>query len=199
MRAAAVILAAGRSSRMRTNKLLEMLRGKSLLENVLFAAVSSSVRPMIVVTGHQADAVSRVASGFPVEIVHNPHFADGLSTSLRAGVAALPADVEAVVVMLGDMPDVSSVLIDRLVAAFAERPDAIAAVPSLDGAWGNPVVLARALFDDVARLAGDAGARKLLEGRAERVVVVPVDDPAVALDLDTPEALAAARGRRPSS
>jgi molybdenum cofactor cytidylyltransferase len=195
MRCAAVILAAGRSSRMGSNKLLEVLRGKPMLEHVLLTTEASVARPMVLVSGHQAEAVTAVAAGFPVEVVLNPRFAEGLSTSLRAGIAALPGDVEAAVVLLGDMPDVTPGLIDRLVAALGERPDAIAAVPSLDGAWGNPVVLSRSLFEEVTRLSGDAGARKLLEGRAERVVVVPVDDAAVALDLDTPEALAAARAK----
>lgn len=193
MRCAAVILAAGRSSRMGSNKLLEVLRGKPLLHHVLSAAEVSGARPLMLVAGHQAEAVTAVAAGFPVEVVLNPRFAEGLSTSLRAGIAALPGDVEAAVVLLGDMPDITPGLIDRLVAALGERPDAIAAVPSLDGEWGNPVVLSRSLFEEVTRLSGDAGARKLLEGRAVRVVVVPVDDAAVALDLDTPEALAAAR------
>lgn len=193
MRCAAVVLAAGRSSRMGgPNKLLQMLRGKTLLAHVLSSARDSRADPIVVVTGHQADEVIAAAEP-PARCVFNPRYAQGLSTSLLAGLEAVPAECDAAVILLGDMPDVSAGLIDRLVAALEARPDAPAAVPAFGGAWGNPVVLARSLFPEVARLSGDAGARKLLEGLRDRVVVVPVDDPAVALDLDTPEALAAAR------
>ncbi len=200
MRCAAVVLAAGRSTRMGSaNKLLEVLRGKPLVEHVVSAATKSAAKPVIVVGGHQAEAVRAAVGAYGPTVVFNPDFADGLSTSLRAGIAALPVDADAAVVLLGDMPDVSAALIDRLVAALDARPDALAAVPAFAGAWGNPVVLARAAFGDIETLSGDAGARKLLEGRADRVVVVPVDDAAVALDLDTPEALAAARARSPGA
>jgi molybdenum cofactor cytidylyltransferase len=194
MRCAAIVLAAGRSSRMGgPNKLLELLRGKPLLEHVLSAARESRADPIIVVAGHQAEEVGRIAAGFSSRTAFNPRFAEGLSTSLRAGIDSVPAECGAAVIMLGDMPDVSAEVIDRMVAALEARPEAPAVVPSFHGAWGNPVVLARSVFPDVARLSGDAGARKLLEGLRERVVVVPVEDPAVTLDLDTPEALALAR------
>ncbi|MGL4445954.1 MAG: nucleotidyltransferase family protein, partial [Alsobacter sp.] len=112
-----------------------------------------------------------------------------------AGIAALPEETDGVVVLLGDMPLVRAAFIRRLVAAFEAEPGGLAAVPIHDGDWGNPVVVARALFADVAALTGDAGARKLLEQRRDTGIEVPADD-SVVLDADTPDALEALRRRQ---
>ena len=109
----------------------------------------------------------------------------------------MPAGVDGAVVLLGDMPAVTATLVRRLIAAFGAEPAAVAAVPVLDGEWGNPVVLAASLFPDVAALDGDAGARKLLQSRRDLVVEVAVSDTAVTLDVDTPDVLAALRGDPP--
>src|SRR5690606_28392607 len=102
--------------------------------------------------------------------VHNPDYAEGLSTSLKAGLAALPADSEAVVVALGDMPDVTGALIDRLVAAIDPARGALIAVPTREGRRGNPVVWSRRFFEDLARIEGDIGARHLIAQHNEAVV-----------------------------
>ena len=81
-------------------------------------ALASQARPVIVVTGHQRERVEAALAGLPVEFVHNPDFADGLGTSLRAGIAALPAEADGVIVCLGDMPQVDAALIDRLIGAL---------------------------------------------------------------------------------
>ena len=195
MSVAAIILAAGRSTRMGANKLLESLRGKPLVRHVTNAALASKAHPVIVVTGHQHERVEAALDGLDLAFVPNPDFADGLSTSLKAGIAALPAEVEAVVVLLGDMPLVSSAAMNDVIAAFEASPGNIAAVPVYQGEWGNPVLLSRSLFGAVAALQGDAGARKLLNGRAGEVLEVPVTSDAILIDLDTPEALAKARMR----
>ncbi len=189
----AIILAAGRSTRMGSNKLLEDLNGKPLVRHVAEAALASKARPILVVTGHQPERLSAALEGLPLAFIHNPDFADGLSTSLKTGIATLPAEVTAVVVLLGDMPLIPSAAIDQVITAFQAAPEKRAAVPVLGGEWGNPVLLSRALFDEVAKLQGDAGARKLLQGLAGDVLEVPVASDAVLIDLDTPEALAKAR------
>ena len=98
--------------------------------------------------------------------------------------------------MLGDMPLVSPELISALSEGLLASPEAVAAVPVLQGQWGNPVALRRSLFPEVANLSGDAGARRLLEGRRDKVLEVPVADEAVATDVDTPDALQRLRERR---
>ena len=193
MSIAAIILAAGRSTRMGSNKLLEELDGKALVRHVADAALGSIAHSVWVVTGHERESVRARLDGLGVRFVHNPDFALGLSTSLKAGVMALPAEAKGVVVLLGDMPRVTSEVINSVIQAFEAQPQAIAAVPVYQGEWGNPVLLSRSLFGAVAALQGDAGARKLLNGRAGEVLEVPVSNDAVLIDLDTPEALARAR------
>jgi molybdenum cofactor cytidylyltransferase len=193
MSIAAIILAAGRSTRMGSNKLLEELDGKALVRHVADAALGSIARSVWVVTGHEGESVRARLDGLGVRFVHNPDLALGLSTSLKAGVMALPAEAKGVVVLLGDMPRVTSEVINSVIQAFEAQPQAIAAVPVYQGEWGNPVLLSRSLFGAVAALQGDAGARKLLNGRAGEVLEVPVSNDAVLIDLDTPEALARAR------
>lgn len=197
---AGIVLAAGRSTRMGAgNKLLQEVRGKPLVRHAVEAQLASRAAPVIVVTGHQQDEVRAALAGLDVGFVHNPGFAEGLSGSLKAGLVALPANVPGVVVSLGDMPNVTAGVIDRLAQAFADRPDALAVAPTLLGQRGNPVLLSRALFAEVAKLDGDQGARKLLAAAGEAVEEVALDDPAIALDIDTPEALRALTGQGPRS
>jgi molybdenum cofactor cytidylyltransferase len=191
---AAVVLGAGRSSRMGgPNKLLEMIAGRPLVRIVVEAALASRARPVIVVTGHQHERVEAVLAGLPVTFVHNPNFAEGLGTSLKAGIAALPATVDGAIVCLGDMPQVDATLVDRLIAAFDPDKGALVVVPTIDGKRGNPVVWSRRFFPDLTAVEGDVGARYLIGRYPEAVVEVPLSGTAALTDVDTPEALRAVR------
>ena len=191
---AAIVLGAGRSSRMGgPNKLLAEIGGKPLVRIVVDQVLASRARPVIVVTGHQRERVEAALKGLPVKFVHNPHFADGLGTSLRAGVAALPAEVDGTIVCLGDMPQVDAVLIDRLIGAFDPDAGALAVVPTIDGKRGNPVVWSRRFFPDLMTVEGDVGARHLIGRYTEAVAEVPLTGTAALTDVDTPEALEAVR------
>jgi molybdenum cofactor cytidylyltransferase len=194
---AAVVLAAGRSSRMGgPNKLLAEIGGKPLVRHVVDAALASRARPVIVVTGHQRDKVEAALAGLPVKFVHNPHFADGLGTSLKAGIAALgtlPAEADGAIVCLGDMPQVDAALIDRLIGAFDPEHGALVVVPTIDGKRGNPVVWSRRFFPDLMAVEGDVGARYLIGRYTEAVAEVPFSGTAALTDVDTPEALEAVR------
>lgn len=195
MTVAAIVLAAGRSTRMGSNKLLERLGDVPLVRRVAEAAVEAKLDPVVVVTGHDGAAVRAVLDGLPVRLVDNPDFADGLSTSLKVGIGSLPQGLDGAMVLLGDMPLVTASLLRRLVAAFEAEPGGFAAVPLHEGEWGNPVILAPALFPDVQGLSGDTGARSLLESRRDMVIEVPVSDDAVVVDVDTPAALAEAAAK----
>jgi molybdenum cofactor cytidylyltransferase len=191
---AGLVLAAGRSTRMGgPNKLLEEINGKPLVRIATEHVLASRARPVIVVTGHQKERVERALTGLPVTFVHNPDFADGLSTSLKAGIAAVAADADGAVVCLGDMPQVSAGLIDRLIAAFDPARGALVAIPTIGGKRGNPVLWSRRFFPDLMAIEGDVGARHLIGGYGEAVAEVPVDDAAAMTDVDTPEALTAVR------
>jgi molybdenum cofactor cytidylyltransferase len=191
-RVAAIVLAAGRSTRMGgPNKLLAEVGGRPLVRIAVEQALASQARPVIVVTGHQRERVAAALSGLDVVLVHNPDFAAGLSTSLKAGIAAAPPAVDGAIVCLGDMPQVGARLIDRLLAAFDPEKGALIVVPTTGGKRGNPVVWSRRFFGDLAALEGDVGARYLIGSYPEAVAEVAVNDAASLADIDTPEALQA--------
>jgi molybdenum cofactor cytidylyltransferase len=191
---AGVVLAAGRSSRMGgPNKLLAEIAGKPLVRIAVDEALASRARPVIVVTGHQRERVEAALAGLAVRLVHNPDFADGLGTSLKAGIAAVPEQADGVIVCLGDMPQVDAALIDRLIGAFDPEKGALVVVPTLDGKRGNPVVWSRRFFRDLMAVEGDIGARHIIGSYAEAVVEVPVSGKAAMTDVDTPEALRAVK------
>jgi molybdenum cofactor cytidylyltransferase len=191
---AAVILAAGRSTRMGgPNKLLAELAGKPLVRTVTEQALASNASGVIVVTGHQAGEVEKALAGLKVKFVRNPDFAAGLASSVKTGIAAVPANADGAVVCLGDMPLIDSRLIDRLIEAFAPDRGELIAVPVSDGRRGNPVLWSRRFFTELMALDGDIGARHLIARHAEAVAEVPVEGHGAFLDIDTPEALAAAR------
>jgi molybdenum cofactor cytidylyltransferase len=191
---AAIVLAAGRGSRFgEAPKLLAHLHGKPLVRHVAEAALASAADPVFVVTGHRSGEVEATLIDLPIVLVPNRAYAEGLSTSLKAGFVALDPDTEAAIVLLGDMPLVGPALIDRLIARWREsRPAAI--VPVVEGQRGNPVVLSTSLRPEVERLTGDVGAGPLLRGRAD-VLEEAMDDEAAVRDVDTPAALAALSAR----
>jgi molybdenum cofactor cytidylyltransferase len=189
-RIAAVVLAAGRSTRMGgPNKLLAEIARRPLVRIAAEAALASGAKPVIVVAGHQRDQVEQALTGLPVRVVHNPNFADGLGTSLRVGIAAVPAEADGAIVLLGDMPQVDARLIDRLITAFDPDRSALVVVPTFEGKRGNPVLWSRRFFPDLMAIEGDVGARHLIGRYGEAVVEVPVDGKGALTDIDTPEAL----------
>jgi len=193
-RIGAVVLAAGRSTRMGgPNKLLAEVGGRPLVRIAAEEALASRARPVVVVTGHQRAEVEATLAGLPVTFVHNPDYAEGLSTSLKAGIAALPAEADGAIVLLGDMPQVDAALIDRLIAAFDPEKGAFVVVPTIAGKRGNPVVWSRRFFPDLSGLGGDVGARHLIATYPEAVIEVPVTGRAAFVDVDTPDALSAVK------
>jgi molybdenum cofactor cytidylyltransferase len=186
---AAIILAAGQGSRFgREPKLLASFGGSPMVRDVVKAAASSSAEPVIVVTGDRAEEIEASLQGLPIQVTRNGFFADGLSTSLKMGFAALPLRTRAAVVLLGDMPLISPTLIDTLIDRWRGRGEPAALIPTLNGRRGNPVVLSRELETLIEGLSGDAGAGPILRGRSD-VVEFPVPDSASLLDVDTTEEL----------
>ncbi len=190
---AALILAAGRSSRMGTNKLLVELDGKSLIAHAVDAALGSRARPIIVVTGHESEAIRIALDDRDLIAVHNPDYGEGLSSSLRTGLAALPPDATGVVVCLGDMPGITHDLINRLIDSFIDTQSNGIIVPAYHGRRGNPVLWARRFFPALGRLTGDTGGKQMIGAEPGAVIECPVDDDGVLNDIDTPDALAAYR------
>ncbi len=196
-RIAGLILAAGRSTRMGAmNKLTEEIAGKPMVRHVADAAAAAGLAGLYVVTGNAPEAVRAALEGITFEEIPNPDFRNGLATSLAAGVRRLMQedDLDGAIILLGDMPLVTAGLIEHLVAAFAPTEGHAICVPVLDGKRGNPILWSARFFPDMAGIQGDTGAKHLLGENAEWIAEVPVYDPAIFRDIDTPAALAALRG-----
>jgi molybdenum cofactor cytidylyltransferase len=189
---AAVVLAAGRSRRMAPhNKLLVTDRtGKAMISRVVDNVLSSNARPILVVTGHQAEQVQHALGGRPVRYVHAPDYAEGLSASLKAGIAAVPAECAAALVCLGDMPLVTGRMIDRLLSSYDPDEGRLIVLPTFRGKQGNPMLWDRRFFPEILQISGDSGARFLLSKHIETVAEVEMADDAVLRDFDTTDSLA---------
>jgi molybdenum cofactor cytidylyltransferase len=194
---AAIVLAAGQARRMGgTHKLLARLDGESLVRRAARTACGSQARPVIVVTGHRAPEIEAELLGLNVRVVHNPDYAEGLATSLKAGLACVPSEAGAAIVLLADMPGVTSAIIDRLIGAFAARKGPSIVLPTAGGKRGNPVLWSREFFPELMTVMGDSGARHILGAHEEAVERVEIGA-AAAVDVDTPEALRAIGGTLP--
>ncbi len=184
---AALVLAAGQSRRMEgENKLLIKIGSTPLVRRTVETVIASNVDQVVVVTGHQESEVRKALNGLKVTIVHNPRYADGLSTSLAAGLGALAPEVAAAAVCLGDMPAIVADHINGLIAAFDPENGRLIGVPAHNGKRGNPVLWARSFFDEMRGVSGDVGARHLIGVDESLVYEVEFGDTAVLTDLDTP-------------
>lgn len=195
-RVAALVLAAGRSRRMAPlNKLLVPDEaGLPMVARVVDNVLASHARPVVVVTGYERERVEAALTGRPVLFAHAEDYAEGLSASLKAGLAALPADVEGVVICLGDMPLVAGPMIDRLISAFDPEEGRAIVMPTFRGKQGNPMLWSKEFLPEMMGITGDVGARHLVGKHADRVVEVEMADDAVLRDFDTTEALRKAPG-----
>lgn len=192
---AALVLAAGLSRRFGDgHKLLADLDGKPVIRHVVEAALASSARPVLLVTGHRAEAVGVAAGAGDFSRVTNTAYTEGLASSLQAGLRALPADLDGVLVCLGDMPDIGPAVLEKLISAFNPVEGRAICVPVHHGKRGNPTLWGMQFLPDLLRLEGDAGARSLLVPHADWICEVPVDDPGILQDYDTPAMLAQRQG-----
>jgi molybdenum cofactor cytidylyltransferase len=183
---AGLILAAGAATRMGGPKQLLDWDGRPLVRVAAETALAARLNPVLAVVGSaQAEVVAALA-GLPVQCVANPDYAAGQSTSLRVGIAALPPEVEAVVVLLGDQPFVTAAIVERLVVEWRASASPIVA-PIYAGQRGNPVLFARAIFPELLAIRGDQGARVVLAANPARIHLVPFDDARPLADIDTPD------------
>lgn len=190
-RIAGLVLAAGQSRRMGVaNKLLAQIDGKAMLTRVLETVAGSQCVTALLVTGHEAEAIGALADQHGVACVQNPDYEQGLSTSLKTGLAALGEDIDGVIVCLGDMPRLKPATLNSLIAAFNPVEGRAICVPTHEGKRGNPVLWGRRFFAAMQDLAGDVGAKHLIGEYAELVCEVPTEGAEIFLDIDTPEALA---------
>lgn len=194
-RIAAVVLAAGLSSRMGQNKLLLEISGQPLIRRTVQAVLASQASPVIVVTGQDAERVHAALSGFDVQFTKNNDFAKGLSTSLKCGLKAVPDESDGALIVLGDMPLVTPELLNTLIAAFNPAEGRAICVATHAGKRGNPVLWARRFFPEIMTIEGDVGAKHIIAANDEMVCEVEVSTDAPLTDIDTKEDLAAFTAR----
>ena len=182
---AAVVLAAGLSRRMGQAKLLMPVDGRAIVRHAVETVLAGGVDSVWVVTGPDVEPVEAALAGLEVQIVVNPAPEEGQAGSLRAGIAALPASVDAVLIALGDQPSLAPAIIPALLAARRTTPKLIVAPRYRDG-QGNPVLFKREIFPELLRLTGDQGARPIIQKEPARVEWVELDLP-MPPDVDTPD------------
>ena len=184
----AIILAAGQSRRMGPrNKLLIEVDGRPILAHVARAVREAGLPPPVVVTGCEADQVRAALKGEPVRFVHNPDFAQGLSTSIHAGISNTPEAWAGSFICLGDMPEVTPATLRTLASHFDPAAGRTICVPVHGGRRGNPVLWGRKHFPRLLALSGDVGAKHLLAELQDEVTEVDAASPGVLADVDTPE------------
>lgn len=169
---AGVVLAAGASTRFGRNKLLLRIDGESLARRAAKAALAAGLDPVVVVLGHEADRVGPEFSGLPVRAVVNPDYARGMNTSLAAGVAALPENAPAAVILLADMPLVTGEMVDGLVEAY-RRTRAPLVASDYEGVHAPPTLYARILFPELGGPEGDGSGKRVVKRHAAEAVRVP--------------------------
>jgi molybdenum cofactor cytidylyltransferase len=180
-----VILAAGQSQRLGTPKQLLDLGGEPVIHHVVRNAARSDLGQIVLVLGYRAAEIGDAAGEWGQNLVINPDFASGQSTSLRLGLSAVDPESEAVLFLLGDQPQVTSQVIDTIIGAFTTGVGRIV-MPSYRGTRSNPVLFAREYFPELARITGDQGARSVLDAHRDDVRTVEIDaDPP--LDIDAPQ------------
>jgi len=189
----ALLLAAGRSQRFGDeNKLLANWNGKPLIQHALESIDQSQIEEITIITGHQSelisDAINQGRCESTLAVIHNDAYATGMASSVKKGVSAL-IESDAIVVCLADMPNVNSQVIDALIQTFKTNPDKAIYIPTHNGQRGNPVLVARRLFDSILSLHGDTGARVLAKQFPESVLEVPIEIIGIQQDIDTEDDL----------
>ena len=181
---AAVVLAAGSSSRMGKPKQTLQLEGWSMLERVLQTLSRTKVDRVVVVLGAHSSAVRGGVKFGREKVVLNPRFKEGMSGSLRLGLAEVE-ETDAAIIVLGDQPFVSPGTIDRIIDAYVSSKSPVV-VPVYRGRRGNPVLFDRSLFPQIRRIRGDVGAKSVVAGNEDKLLQVDVNDEGILVDIDTP-------------
>ena len=184
---AAVILAAGESRRSGdANKLLFEAGGAPLVRRAAGAALASRAAEVITVTGYEADLIISALAGLDLRVVHNPDYHDGLSTSLKAGISAVPEGRTGALVLLADMPRISANIIDLLIGRFEDGSETDICAPVFERRRGHPVLWPRRFFPQLLGVSGDTGGRDLLKMNADEISAVKVDTADIHFDIDGP-------------
>lgn len=194
-KAAGIILAAGMATRLGQNKQLVTIDGRHAIERVVDAASRSSLDRLILVLGFEAQKTLRAIQNrieqYEISVIVNPHYADGMSSSVKAGLKAA-VDYEAAMFLLGDQPLLEAKCIDTLLHSFWQS-EALIVAPTCQGKRRNPVVFAKALYPEILEVSGDQGAREIIRRYQEQTALIEFDEPRWFLDIDSKADLERAR------
>ena len=182
----AIVLAAGESKRMGTQKLLLPFGEGTIIESVVRAALDSSVGGVLVVLGSDAEAIRKTLDPYGVEFVENASYRSGMLSSIQVGFEALPEKARAAVLMLGDQPGITAEAGDELIARYREAGKGIV-IPTHGGRRGHPVVIDMKYRSEIARLDPEVGLRKLRLDHPDDVLEIELPFPEILRDIDTPE------------
>ena len=185
----AIVPAAGMSTRMGQNKLLLAFRGKPLIAQAVDTLLESEVDEVIVVLGHEAKKVKEQLEGRQVRFVENPNYREGMSTSIRAGLGAVPSEAAAIMIYLADQPLLEHEDVNRLIRAFAEARERNRSivVPFFRGQRGNPVILDSSYKEAILDVVGDVGCKRVIKRNPDKVLVVEMETDHVVRDVDRME------------
>ena len=183
---AAIVPAAGMSTRMGRNKLLLAFKGKPLIAQAVDTLLESEVDEVVVVIGHEADKVKAELQGRRVTIVENPNYGQGMSTSIRVGLGAVSSDARAIMIYLADQPLLEPEDVNRLIRAFAEAREhnKSIVVPFFRGQRGNPVILDASYKEAILDVVGEAGCKRVIKRNPDKVLVVEMETDHVVRDVD---------------
>lgn len=179
----AVVLAAGSSARMGRTKLMLSTMGRPMLQCVLDTLRKTKLEGVVVVLGASEGEVRRSIRFQEEKVVVNVRYAEGMSASLKAGIASVEKGTDAVLVVLGDMPLLSAATVDRLIGAYKRSKNKVV-VPTYHGRRGNPVIIDKSLFTEVMKLGGDVGAKAVVAANRASTLEVPVEDIGTVVDVD---------------
>jgi molybdenum cofactor cytidylyltransferase len=192
IKTAGIILAAGASVRFGQPKQLIKLWDKYLIEWVLDAALKSRLRTVVLVLGHEHQAILQAlgakADHPGLKVVINPNYRDGQSTSLKAGLTCVRQAFSSVMYLLADQPMINSDAIDRMLDQFHNSNKDIY-VPVFEGRRGTPTIFRRSIYEEIMMIDGDIGARNIIAKKAERVLYAKIKDPKCFIDIDSQEDL----------
>lgn len=184
-RVAGVLLAAGEARRLGRPKQLLEWQGETLITRAARTALDAGLDPVIAVIGSRAEMMRDALSALPAIVIENPRWPDGMSTSMQAGLSALPETVGAVVMLLVDQPRVEAHHLRAIVAAY-EAGHPIVSL-AFQGRRGSPTLFDRSLFDALMQIRGDEGGRSVVRDNAHLLGLVEVEDERIMLDVDTLE------------
>ena len=181
----AILLAAGKSERMGRLKQLIEFRGKTFVQHSVDNLLGSGASEVIVVTGYQAQAVQEALSTSPIRFVHNPRYEKGMSTSIKAGIEALPPGYEAFLLALADQPLVQSATIRRLLREYGKaRPSVL--IPAFNGRKGHPIIVGADLIAEIRAMEDAIGLNQVLQEHTSSTLLIPVDSESIVIDFDYP-------------